>query len=165
MPVIIYRDGRPWACMGTPGGDVQPQAMAQVFLNMAEFGMNPQDAVEAPRFATYSFPNSFCPHTYEPGVLRIEGPVPAAVREELAGMGHRVETWPDWEWEAGAVLVVCAEPDGLLARRAPASIRRRGARVHLLAAGREEGEGPRAEEGCSGASGGALPAGPARGIR
>ena len=114
MPAIIYRGGRPWACMGTPGGDVQPQAMAQVFLNMAEFGMNPQDAVEAPRFATYSFPNSFCPHTYEPGVLRVEGRVPAAVRDELAALGHRIETWPDWEWEAGAVLVVCAEPGGLL---------------------------------------------------
>ncbi len=66
---------------------------------------------------------------------------------------------------AAEALEAWAEPDGLLVRRAPACIRRRGARVHLLAAGREEGEGPRAEEGCSGASGGALPAGPARGIR
>jgi gamma-glutamyltranspeptidase/glutathione hydrolase len=114
MPVIIFRGGRPWACMGTPGGDVQPQAMAQVFLNMVEFGMNPQDAVEAPRFATFSFPNSFCPHTYEPGVLRVEGRMPQPVREQLAALGHRVEAWPDWEWEAGAVLTVVVEPGGLM---------------------------------------------------
>jgi gamma-glutamyltranspeptidase/glutathione hydrolase len=114
MPVIIFRRGRPWACMGTPGGDVQPQAMAQVFLNMVEFGMNPQDAVEAPRFATFSFPNSFYPHTYEPGVLRVEGRIPEATRAELAVRGHRVQLWPDWEWEAGAVLAVVVEEGGLL---------------------------------------------------
>lgn len=114
MPVIIFRGGRPWACMGTPGGDVQPQAMAQVFLNMVEFGLNPQDAVEAPRFATFSFPNSFYPHTYEPGVLRLEGRIPAETRSQLAALGHRVELWPDWEWEAGAVLTVVSEAGGLM---------------------------------------------------
>ena len=48
--------------LGTPGGDAQPQVMLQVFLNHALFGMPPQMAVEAPRAATYNFPNSFWPH-------------------------------------------------------------------------------------------------------
>lgn len=124
MPVIIYRDGRPWACMGTPGGDVQPQALAQVFLNLVEFGLNPQDAVEAPRFATFSFPNSFYPHDYHPGVLRVEGRVDESTRAALARLGHQVQVWPDWHWEAGAVLTVMREEGGLL--RAAADPRREG---------------------------------------
>ena len=47
---------------GTPGGDVQTQAMLQVLLNLSAFGMDLTSAVEAPRFATYSFPSSFEPH-------------------------------------------------------------------------------------------------------
>ena len=60
-------DGRLVMPFGTPGGDVQPQAMLQVLLNLVVFGMSPQHAVEAPRFATQSFPNSFWPHRYLPG--------------------------------------------------------------------------------------------------
>ena len=51
---------------GTPGGDVQAQAMLQTLLNRIVFGMDPQAAVEAPRFATYSFPDSFEPHSMQP---------------------------------------------------------------------------------------------------
>ena len=46
---------------GAPGGDVQVQAMLQVFLNTFHFGMDIQEAIEQPRFATFSFPNSFAP--------------------------------------------------------------------------------------------------------
>src|SRR5204862_3895155 len=69
--LAILPDGSPMP-IGTPGGDVQAQAMLQVLLNMTAFGMNPQQAVEAPRFATYSFPDSFEPHSYSPGVLYVE---------------------------------------------------------------------------------------------
>ena len=62
-PALALRDGRLFMVLGTPGGDVQQQAMLQVFLNVAEFGMLPQPAVEAPRFATRSFPDSFWPHS------------------------------------------------------------------------------------------------------
>src|SRR5262249_49522170 len=60
-PAIVFKNGRPFMPLGTPGGDVQCQAMAQVFLNVAVFGMEPQAAIEAPRFATYSYPGSFEP--------------------------------------------------------------------------------------------------------
>ena len=49
---------------GTPGGDVQTQAMLQVLLNIFQLGMEVQDAIEAPRFATFSFPSSFAPFDY-----------------------------------------------------------------------------------------------------
>ena len=69
---------------GTPGGDVQTQAMLQVFLNIHLFGMEAQEAVEAPRIASYSFPSSFEPHAYYPGRLNLERRISQATGETLA---------------------------------------------------------------------------------
>src|SRR5262245_16744394 len=100
-PAIVFRRGKPFMPLGTPGGDVQCQAMLQVFLNIAVFGMDAQAAIEAPRFATYSYPGSFEPHDYHPDELRIERRLAAHLGDALAGRGHRVVTWPDWTWRAG----------------------------------------------------------------
>ncbi len=102
--LAILPDGSPMP-LGTPGGDVQAQALLQALLNMAVFGMNPQQAVEAPRFATYSFPDSFEPHGYSPGLLYVENRVPRAVRDGVTARGHDVAEWPDFVWRAGAVCV------------------------------------------------------------
>jgi gamma-glutamyltranspeptidase/glutathione hydrolase len=102
--LAILPDGSPLP-IGTPGGDVQAQAVLQVLLNMTLFGMTPQQAVEAPRFATYSFPDSFEPHSYSPGLLYVEDRVAPAVRDALRGRGHTVMDWPDFVWRAGAVCV------------------------------------------------------------
>jgi gamma-glutamyltranspeptidase/glutathione hydrolase len=102
--LAIASDGSPMP-IGTPGGDVQAQAILQVLLNMAVFGMNPQQAVEAPRFASYSFPDSFEPHAYSPGLLYVEDRVPQAVRNGLAARGHEIADWPAFVWRAGAVCV------------------------------------------------------------
>ena len=91
--------------IGTPGGDVQAQAILQALLNMSLFGMNPQQAVEAPRFASYSFPDSFEPHAYSPGLLYVEDRVPQSVRDGLAARGHQIAQWPAFVWRAGAVCV------------------------------------------------------------
>jgi len=106
--LAILPDGSPMP-IGTPGGDVQAQAMLQVFLNMTVFDMNPQQAVEAPRFASYSFPDSFEPHGYSPGVLLVESRVPQPVRDGLAARGHRIVEWPEFVWRAGAVCVLRAD--------------------------------------------------------
>jgi len=110
-PALAFRDGQPWLVWGTPGGDVQPQAMLQVLLNLVEFGMHPQAAVEAPRFATFSFPNSFYPHQYFPGRLAVESRIPAAVRDELASLGHQVVGWPAFASQAGGVCLVLRDRD------------------------------------------------------
>ena len=73
-PALAMRNGKPLMPFGTPGGDVQPQSMVQLFLNVVEFGMDVQQAVEAPRFSTWSFPNSFWPHAYHPGLVGVRGP-------------------------------------------------------------------------------------------
>jgi gamma-glutamyltranspeptidase/glutathione hydrolase len=105
-PAIIFKNGKPFMPLGTPGGDVQCQAMLQVFLNIAVFGMSPQAAIEAPRFATYSYPGSFEPHDYLPDELRIESRLAIQVGDQLADKGHKVVTWPDWTWRAGGVCTI-----------------------------------------------------------
>lgn len=105
-PALAIRDGAFLMPFGTPGGDVQIQTMVQAFLNVTVFGMNPQAAVEAPRCATHSFPNSFEPHDYHPGRLLLEARIPASVGEALAGWGHGVEWWPEWAWPAGAMCLL-----------------------------------------------------------
>jgi gamma-glutamyltranspeptidase/glutathione hydrolase len=95
---------------GTPGGDVQTQAMLQVMLNIFQHGMEVQDAIEAPRIASYSFPSSFAPFEYFPGRLAVEGRIDAATRADLASRGHEVRDWPEWTWLAGSVEAVLSDP-------------------------------------------------------
>jgi gamma-glutamyltranspeptidase/glutathione hydrolase len=110
-PAIAIEPGKMKMPFGTPGGDVQTQAMLQVFLNVHLFGMEPQDAIEAPRVASYSFPSSFEPHAYHPGRLNLESRIEAATGEALARLGHKVEWWPDWTWLAGAVCTIVADQE------------------------------------------------------
>lgn len=90
---------------GTPGGDGQAQAMLQTFLNVFVFGMNPQMAVESPRFISISFPNSFAPNEYYPGQLALERRLEDAIAEALAERGHAVAWWPEWFWRCGSVCM------------------------------------------------------------
>jgi gamma-glutamyltranspeptidase/glutathione hydrolase len=108
-PALAFKGGKAYMPFGTPGGDVQPQAMLQVFLNVNTFGMDPQSAIEAPRFANYSYPGSFEPHPYFPGRLYVESRVEASTRDELASRGHKVYAWPDSTWLAGAVCTIVAD--------------------------------------------------------
>ena len=73
------------------------------------FGMAPQDAIEAPRFSTYSYPGSFEPHAYFPGRLYLESRIDKSVGEELARRGHKVYWWPDATWLAGAVCTIVSD--------------------------------------------------------
>ncbi|HEX2114315.1 MAG TPA: gamma-glutamyltransferase family protein, partial [Alphaproteobacteria bacterium] len=108
-PALAIRRGAFVLPFGSPGGDVQIQAMLQVFLNIVLFGMDPQQAVEAPRFATFSFPDSFEPHAYFPGRLNIEARLAETVGDALSDRGHKVERWPDQIWRAGAVCAIVAD--------------------------------------------------------
>src|SRR5205814_6587546 len=102
-PAMAFTDGRLLMPFGTPGGDVQQQAMLQVFLNTTVFGMDLQAAIEAPRVASRSHPDSFWPHAVSPGKLEAERRIPRETRDGLVALGHTVGEWPDWEWRAGAV--------------------------------------------------------------
>jgi len=114
-PAIAIQPGKFKMPFGTPGGDVQTQAMLQVFMNIHVFGMEPQEAVEAPRCASYSYPGSFEPHSYHPGLVYLEKRIDGATGDALSRMGHKVDWWPEWTWLAGAVCtVVSDEQSGVL---------------------------------------------------
>ncbi|MCL0101592.1 gamma-glutamyltransferase family protein [Dehalococcoidia bacterium] len=105
-PGLVMRDGELFMVFGTPGGDQQPQGMLQVFLNMVEFGMSPQEAVEHPRVGSESFPGSFWPHPYFPGKLNLEANFTEAVHSTLAQLGHEISSWETLDTRAGHVCVV-----------------------------------------------------------
>ena len=87
---LVAKNGVPFLTAGCPGGDAQAQANLQLILNSLVFGMDPQEAVEAPRFATQTLINSFYPRVYLPGQLNVEKGTPADVRAELEKRGHKV---------------------------------------------------------------------------
>ena len=87
---IVTRDGQPVMTVGCPGGDNQVQGNLQLILNSLVFGMDPQQAVEAPRFATASNVNSFYPHVYYPGQLDLEDGIPERTADALRAFGHRI---------------------------------------------------------------------------
>ncbi|PKB78373.1 MAG: hypothetical protein BZY88_18825 [SAR202 cluster bacterium Io17-Chloro-G9] len=88
---IVCKDGQPLMTVGCPGGDNQVQANLQILLNHLIFDMDAQEAVEAPRFGCHSHPDSFYPHSYYPGSLRLEAGIPEATAQALQGLGHQVE--------------------------------------------------------------------------
>ena len=86
----ICEGGVPTMTIGCPGGDDQAQADLQLVLNVLVFGMDPQQAVEAPRFSTQTLVNSFYPRAYRPGQLNVEHGIPDSARAELGTLGHAV---------------------------------------------------------------------------
>lgn len=110
-PSLATRGGRPLLSFGSPGGDQQDQWALQFFLNVVEFGLSLQEAVEAPTLWTAHFPSSFYPRKAEPGLLNLEGRIPSPVRQELAGRGHVVKVAGDWE--GGNTLAAGVAPSGV----------------------------------------------------
>lgn len=70
--------------------------MLQVLLNIVIFNMNPQEAVESPRFQTEHFYSSFANHEFVPGRLNVEGRMAKASIEGLRTLGHKVNVTTDW---------------------------------------------------------------------
>jgi gamma-glutamyltranspeptidase/glutathione hydrolase len=104
-PAIAIKAGEFVMPFGTPGGDLQVQAMTQAFLNMTAFGMDAQCAVEQARVYSYSFPDSFAPHAYYPGLLRVEDGVESDAVGELGRLGHKTASWPADEWPRTGVCI------------------------------------------------------------
>ena len=108
-PAMAFKNGRLFMPFGTPGGDAQCPAMVQTFLNVVEFGMNPQAAIEAPRFVPWNFPNSFWPHAYHPGLIHLEGRISREVGQNLSTRGHKVEFIDDWSPSTGAMSCILVD--------------------------------------------------------
>ncbi len=95
-PSLALKNGQPYLAFGTPGGDDQDQVNLQFFLNVVEFGMNIQEAIDAPNFQIAHFPSSFFPRKASPGQIELEGRFGPAVLEELSRRGHIVRVEGDW---------------------------------------------------------------------
>lgn len=95
-PSLAMKDGKPYMALGTPGGDMQDQWTLQFFLNVVDFGMNLQEAVDAPTFHTSHFPSSFAPRTMFPKRVVMEDRIPESVREELTRRGHDIVVAGPW---------------------------------------------------------------------
>ena len=105
-PTLVMKDGQPFAALSSPGGDNQDQALVQVLFNIIEFGMNPQEAVEAARFETQHFVSSFDDHKYSPGSLTLEERFGQNLAEEMRKRGHKVEVRENYNPTAAPTIVI-----------------------------------------------------------
>ena len=87
-PTVVMKDGKPFLAIGTPGGDSQDQQILLVLLNMIDFGLDVQAAIEAPRVNSLHPVSSFDDHRAQPGVLEIETSFPGATIDALKARGH-----------------------------------------------------------------------------
>jgi gamma-glutamyltranspeptidase/glutathione hydrolase len=95
-PSLVLKDGEPHMVFGTPGGDQQDQWTLQFFLNVVDFGMNLQEAIDKPTFHSVHFPSSFYPHEARAAGMVVEDRIPVATRRELEARGHRIRAVGDW---------------------------------------------------------------------
>ena len=93
-PSLALKDGKPLMAFSVQGGDSQDQNLLQFFLNMVEFDMNVQEAVEAHNITSYQMQSSFGAHKSEPGRIQVTTQVSEWVRKELAKRGYSVQVVP-----------------------------------------------------------------------
>lgn len=112
-PSLALRDGEPRLAFGTPGGDQQDQWSLEFFLAHALFGLDLQEAIDAPMFHSAHFPSSFAPHDAFPGRMHAESRLEGDILDELRRRGHEVvEEGP---WSLGRLCAVGRNPvTGLL---------------------------------------------------
>ena len=112
-PSLALRGDEPYLAFGTPGGDQQDQWSLSFFIAHVDFGLNVQEAIDAPMFHTTHVPSSFYPHAAFPGQLRAEDRLNPGVVAELRRRGHDVKLQD--AWSLGRLCAVGRDPErGLL---------------------------------------------------
>ena len=106
---LVMKDSQPFMILGSPGGDDQVSRTLQTLVNMIDFGMNVQQAIEAPRWSTRSFPASPFPHTMYPGDLSVESRISESVKSALAAKGHKFPQRPSGPWSLGSLAAVMVD--------------------------------------------------------
>lgn len=112
--VIVFKHNQFHLAFSTPGGDMQAQALVQVFLNMTLFDMSLQEAISAPRFYSINSPSSFSPHDATPGGIRLEQDVYNTAAKGLQQLGYDTLKDPQWDKDFGAVGAIMKAPDGTI---------------------------------------------------
>jgi gamma-glutamyltranspeptidase/glutathione hydrolase len=102
-PTVVLRDGKPFLAIGTPGGDSQDQQILLVLLNIIDFRMDVQAAIEAPRVNSLHPQSSFDDHRAQRGVLEAESSLPPQTIAELRARGHVLRMRPGYGISTGIV--------------------------------------------------------------
>jgi gamma-glutamyltranspeptidase / glutathione hydrolase len=87
-PTMALKNGKPFLAFAVQGGDSQDQNLLQFFLNIVEFGMNVQEATEAPNINSFQMRSSFGAHETRPGRILLAESIPEWTRRELVKMGY-----------------------------------------------------------------------------
>ena len=103
-PTLALRDGAPYLCFSVQGGDSQDQNLLQFFLNVVEWGMTPQQAVEAPNINSFQMRSSFGAHENRPGRMLISNQTPLEVRSALQAMGYTLQVGDRTSGPINAIL-------------------------------------------------------------
>src|SRR5437016_3274999 len=103
---LVMKEGQPYAILGSPGGDDQVMRTMQTLINLIDFHMNIQQAIEAPRWSSRSFPASPFPHSMVPGDMSVEARIPEATRQALIARGHKLRISPPWSLGSNAGIVI-----------------------------------------------------------
>jgi gamma-glutamyltranspeptidase / glutathione hydrolase len=111
-PTLALKDGKPYLAFAVQGGDSQDQNLLQFFLDVVEFGMNVQEACEAPNINSYQMRSSFGAHDARPGKMLINEQLPGWVRTELGKMGYSFEVRPRTSGPINAIFF--DQPHGTL---------------------------------------------------
>lgn len=106
-PTLAVKEGKPWLAFAVQGGDTQDQNLLQFFLDVAEFGMNVQEAAEGPNITSYQMRSSFGGHESEPGRITIQATTPPWVQSELKKMGYKVDVV---ERNSGPINAILLDP-------------------------------------------------------
>ncbi|MDQ6704396.1 MAG: gamma-glutamyltransferase, partial [Acidobacteriota bacterium] len=104
-PTLVTHGGKPYLALSTPGGDNQEQSLLQILLDVIEFGMGTEFAIEAPRFQTRHLVSSFDNHAMNPGDLLLDERIPPEVALALGERKHRIGTRSRWASGAAPVLI------------------------------------------------------------
>ena len=103
---LVMKNGQPFMITGSPGADDQVMRTMQTLLNIVDFGMNIQQAIEAPRWSSRAFPASPFPHTMYPGDLSVEARIPLTTQQALIARGHKLRVDPPWWIGSNAGILI-----------------------------------------------------------
>ena len=116
---LVTKNGKAFMVTGAPGGDDQCLRTMQTLINIVDFGMDIQAAIEAPRWATRAFPSSPFPHSMVPGDLQVESRIAKDVRDELVRRGHLLWVRGPWSLNLSEGIVIDPERNTLTAGADP----------------------------------------------
>jgi len=103
--IVVAPDGKPYLALSTPGGDNQDQSLLQLLLNVVDYGLNAEAAIEAPRYQTRHLVSSFDNHAWNRGDLLLDERIPPATMADLAERGHHTGSRSRWNSGAAPVMI------------------------------------------------------------